>query len=152
MGWRVTAVDISVTALARAQVAVKAAEVDSRVNFEQHDLSLSFPTGEFDLVSAQYFHSPIDFPRAAVLQRAAQAVALGGRLLIVDHGGPPPWMSPDQQHRHDFPTVLQTHQSLELMPDRWRIERLESCERDAVGPNGEQGKLLDNIILACRLA
>lgn len=151
MGWRVTAVDISINAIARARVAVKAAEVESRVTFEQHDLSLSFPVGEFDLVSAQYLQSPIDFPRAEVLQRAAQAVALGGRLLIVDHGAPPSWAGEQHRHAH-FPSVDETVQSLELAEDRWRLDRVEAKERPAVGPNGQEATLLDNIILACRLA
>lgn len=151
MGWRVTATDISGTALERAARSAAEHGVDSRVTFEQCDLSTDFPSGTFDLVSAHYLHSPVDFPRTKVLQRAARAVALGGRLLIVDHAAPPPWAPPDHDHP-DFPTLDETFESLELHADYWRIDRLESAEREATGPDGVRGTLRDNIILACRLA
>lgn len=158
-GWHVTAVDISRTALARAGAAAERAGVADRISFEQHDLATEFPSGTFDLVSAQYLHSPVELPRAAVLQRAAAAVAPGGRLLIVDHAAPPPWA---QAHRHqaedgeehrlpDLPTLSETSDSLGLDPARWQIERCESVEREATGPDGITGMLLDNVILARRV-
>jgi SAM-dependent methyltransferase len=160
MGWRVTAADISETALSRARDAAVAAGVDSRITFERRDLADDFPSGAFDLVSSQYLHSPVEFPRAAVLQQAAQAVALGGRLLIVDHGAPPPWAVDHSSSWADggaheppsMPTVLETFDSLQLADDHWRVDRLEAVHREATGPNGETGMLLDNIILTCRLA
>ena len=154
MGWRVTAVDISGTALERAERAAVEHGVDGRITFARHDLATDFPSGVFDLVSAQFLQTPLAFPRAEVLQEAAQAVAPGGRLLIVEHGAAPPWMPRDHDHPnpHDFQTPQQTLDQLELVDDRWRIDRLEAKEREATGPNGESGMLLDNIILACRLA
>jgi SAM-dependent methyltransferase len=150
LGWQVTAVDVSTTALDRAARAAARAGVDSRIRFEQHDLAVSFPSGEYDLVSAQFLQSPMDFPRIAVLRRAAAAVAIGGRLLVVDHAAPPPWAS--AAHRHaDFPPVRETLDSLELSEDRWRLDRVDTAEREATGPSGETGILLDNIILAGRL-
>ena len=50
-GWRVTAVDISDTAVAR--VRDRAAEFGGRVVGERHDLAQTFPAGTFDLISAQ---------------------------------------------------------------------------------------------------
>ncbi|HEY9291227.1 MAG TPA: class I SAM-dependent methyltransferase [Microlunatus sp.] len=152
MGWRVTAVDISRTALERAERAAIERGVDSRITFARHDLAADFPSGEFDLVSAQFLQTPLEFPRARVLQQAARAVALGGRLLIVEHGAAPPWMPSDHDHPTYFPTAQQTVDDLELIDDHWRIERQEAKEREATGPHGESGILLDNIILACRLA
>ena len=95
-GWRVTAVDVSATALDRAAADATTASVVYRINFRQHDLALAFLLGVFDLVSAQYLHSPIEFPRVHVLQEAADAVTLGGLLLIVDHAsvGPGSWADP----------------------------------------------------------
>src|SRR3712207_2787200 len=58
-GWRVTAIDISTTALDRAAADAATAGVADRIDFRQHDLALTFPSGAFDLVSAQYLHSPI---------------------------------------------------------------------------------------------
>ena len=72
--WQVTAVDVSVTALERASIEAAAAGVEARIDFQQHDLALSFPAGAFHLVSAQYLQSPLDFPRDHVLQAAARAV------------------------------------------------------------------------------
>lgn len=151
MGWRVTGVDISDTALQRARGAAEQQQVDARTTFERCDLTVDFPTGSYDLVSAQYLHSPVDFPRSEVLRNAARAVALGGRLLIVDHGAPPPWMKEGHEHP-PFPTVQQTFAELKLTDDHWRVERLDSVERAAIGPDGQAGTLLDNVILVCRLA
>jgi SAM-dependent methyltransferase len=149
-GWQVTAIDISTTALDRARRAADRAGVGDRISFEQHDLAQSFPSGTYDLVSAQFLQSPVDFPRFAVLQRAAAAVAGGGRMLIVDHGAPPPWAS-EEHRRAEFLTVQQTLDNLDLPEDSWTIERAETAAREAVGPTGHSGELIDNIILIRRL-
>ncbi|GAB3879642.1 hypothetical protein GCM10029964_032390 [Kibdelosporangium lantanae] len=47
---------MSATALKRA--AGHATDVGVTVTWERHDLTASFPTGHFDLVSAQFLHSP----------------------------------------------------------------------------------------------
>ena len=146
-GWRVTGVDISVTALERAAAHVAEAGLADRVTFERHDLAHGFPEGEFDLVSAQFLQSPIDFPREQVLRRAAAAVAPGGLLLVVEHGAAPPW----SQHAHaDFPTVQDTLETLRLDPGEWTVERADSPRRQATGPDGTAGVLVDNVIAARR--
>jgi SAM-dependent methyltransferase len=76
-GWQVTGVDISRTALDRARVHASAAGVSDRIVWEQHNLASSFPVGSFDLVSAQFLHSPVELPRGEVLRTAAAAVAPG---------------------------------------------------------------------------
>jgi len=81
-GWSVTAVDVSQIALRRAQRHAESAGVSKNIEWQQCDLTVSFPDGLFDLVSAQFLHSPVDFPRERVLRAAADAVAPGGRLLI----------------------------------------------------------------------
>ncbi len=95
------------------------------------------------MVSAQYLHSPIEFPRARVLQGAASAVAPGGLLLIVDHAsvGPGSWADPEE-----------TLAALELSPDEWHTERLEAREREATGPNGQRATVIDNVIAVGRRA
>ncbi|WP_348652184.1 class I SAM-dependent methyltransferase [Streptomyces sp. 71268] len=88
-GWRVTAVDVSPTALLRGARNARAAGVGDLVDWHRHDLARSFPTGTFDLVSAHFLHSPVELPRGQILRTAAAAVAPGGTLLIVGHAGWP---------------------------------------------------------------
>ncbi|MFG3698423.1 class I SAM-dependent methyltransferase [Micromonospora sp. NPDC047620] len=148
-GWRVTAVDVAETALARAAEEASAAGVASRIEFRRHDLTRTFPPGSFDLVSAQFLQSPLEFPRARLLQSAARAVAPGGRLLVVEHGEVPPWgraNHPDVR----FPTPQETFASLDLDPDRWHTERLDASRRQGTGPDGEIGTLVDNVVLVRR--
>nr|WP_307799487.1 class I SAM-dependent methyltransferase [Micromonospora antibiotica] len=148
-GWRVTAVDVSATALERSAAAVTAAGVASLVDFQRHDLARTFPAGRFDLVSAQFLQSPLDFPRAQVLRAAVRAVAPGGRLLVVEHGAVPPWGA--AEHRHvRFPTPQETLAELDLDPDGWHVERLDAPQRQATGPNGEAGTLIDHLVLVRR--
>ena len=146
-GWRVTAVDVSATALDRAAADAATAgvadRVADRIDFRQHDLAVALPSGAFDLVSAQYLHSPIEFPRVHVLQEAASAVTPGGLLLIVDHASVSPrsWADPEE-----------TLAPLDLSPDEWHTERLEAREREATGPNGQRATITDNVIAVRRLA
>ena len=142
-GWRVTAVDVSATALDRAAEDAATAGVADRIDFQRHDLALTFPSGAFELVSAQYLHSPIEFPRVHVLQQAASAVTPGGLLLIVDHASTSPgsWAYPEE-----------TLALLELSHDEWHTERLEAREREAARPNGQRVTVTDNVIALRRLA
>jgi SAM-dependent methyltransferase len=150
-GWRVTAVDLSAIALNRAAAYAAEAGVEDRVDFQRHDLTATFPVGTFDLVSAQYLQSPVEFPRSRVLRAAAGAVAVDGLLLIVEHATAPPWASDHATHTR-FPTEEGTLGSLELQEAQWRIERLGSPQRSAIGPNGESGTVADNVIAVRRLA
>ncbi|WP_099021893.1 class I SAM-dependent methyltransferase [Mycolicibacterium palauense] len=148
-GWQVVAVDISDAALQRA--AEDAGDLAARIDFQHHDLTESFPEGTFDLVSAQFLHSPVSMDRAAVLRRAADAVAPGGVLLIVDHGAAPPWAEGLKKHVHDFPSPQEVVDGLGLDGQRWERVRVDSAEREGVlGPDGQEATLLDNIIMLRR--
>jgi SAM-dependent methyltransferase len=148
-GWTVVAVDISDTALQRAAAAADARGLSDRIEFAQHDLSDSFPDGTFDLISAQFLHSMIPFDRPRVLRDAADAVRRGGILLIVDHAGPPPWAS-KLAHHHEFPSAEEVFGLLDLEDGEWERARVESVERDAIGPDGQTGTLVDNVIVLRR--
>ncbi len=150
-GWRVTAVDVSATALDRAATLAAEAGVDASIDFQQHDLSRTFPEGAFDLVSAQYLHSPVEFPRDRVLRMAARAVASSGLLLIVGHASVAPWSWNHKPHHPRFPTPEETLAALDLSPWQWRTERLGAPERLATGPNGESATVTDNVVAVRRL-
>jgi SAM-dependent methyltransferase len=143
-GWRVVAVDVSATALGRARSAAESRGLADRIDFQQHDLTSSFPGGSFDLVSAQFLHSMVEMDRPALLGRAAAAVAPGGTLLIVDHAAAPPWAS--KIHHHEFPTAESVLTGLALDGAHWQRIRVESVERSARGPDGEDATLVDNVI------
>ena len=68
-GWWVTAVDIADTALQRTREA--AGELADRIDLQRHDLTRTFPEGQFDLVSAHFLHSPTGWDRDPLMQRAA---------------------------------------------------------------------------------
>ena len=147
-GWTVLATDVSTTALDRARAAAQSRGAADRIDFVQHDLTTGFPDGSFDLVSAQFLHSTVEMDRSEILRRAAQAVAPGGSLLIVDHAAAPPWAS--TLHHHEFPTAAAVVAGLALDSAPWRQIRADSVERRAQGPDGEQVTLVDNVILLQR--
>ncbi|QBS40928.1 SAM-dependent methyltransferase [Nocardia sp. CS682] len=144
-GWRVTAVDVSETALGRAR-AHAADEGSTDIDWQQHDLANSFPDGQFDLVNAQYLHSPVAQAdeREKILRRAADAVAPGGRLLIVGHAGWPTWVQ-DPPNIH-LPTTAEVLAGLHLTPTEWTVEVDEVVDREHAGPAGEPGTRQDNIL------
>ncbi len=148
-GWSVTAVDVSTTALERAQAAAERSGVGAVIEWERHDLAESFPTGDFDLVSAQFLQSPIDFPRDDVLRRAAAAVAPGGHLLVVAHAAMPAW-SNHTPPPGGFPTVEGTVDALDLGSERWTIVVAEEREREGSSPDGHSGTLTDSVVFARR--
>ncbi|MEV6205719.1 class I SAM-dependent methyltransferase [Kitasatospora sp. NPDC051914] len=143
-GWDVTPVDVSATALDRVAATAGASGVAQRVHPERHDLTRSFPEGEFDLVSAVYFHTPIDIPRTRVLRRATQSVAPGGLFLLVEHASIAPWSWQAGQHI-DFPTPEDVLSSLQL-GDGWHIERCHAPQRTATGSHGQTATVTDNVI------
>ncbi|WP_343600710.1 class I SAM-dependent methyltransferase [Mycobacterium sp.] len=150
-GWHVVGVDISENALQRAAAEAAARNVLDRIIFQRHDLSESFPDGTFDLVSAQYLHSSVRLERDVILRRAAASVKPEGVLLIVDHGAAPPWMHRDNHHHHhEFPSAEEVIGSLQLDERCWDRERVETAERETVGPDGQPATLIDNIIVLRR--
>ncbi|WKU06326.1 bifunctional 2-polyprenyl-6-hydroxyphenol methylase/3-demethylubiquinol 3-O-methyltransferase UbiG [Micromonospora sp. HUAS LYJ1] len=148
-GWRVTAVDISRAAVQRVRARSRQLGIDGRVTGEQHDLARSFPDGQFDLISAQYLHTPFPLDRARALRTAAHALRPGGHLLIVDHGSTAPWSwnkDPDTHH----PSPGETAAELALDPARWSVVRADTQHRRATGPGGRTATVTDNVLLVRR--
>ena len=148
-GWRVVAVDVSQIALQRAAADALYRGLERRIDFQRRDLSDSFPEGTFDLVTAHYLHSPVRLNREHVLRSAAEAVAAGGLMLIVDHGAAPPWAS-KLTHDHPFPSVDEVVASLNLDDNAWKRLQVESVSRPAEWPEGQTGTVTDNVILLRR--
>ncbi|MEU2389821.1 class I SAM-dependent methyltransferase [Streptomyces sp. NPDC007369] len=150
-GWRVTGTDISEVALERAAAHAAEAGVADRVDLRRHDLTESFPAGEFDLVSACFLHNYGDFPRARVLRTAAAAVAPGGILLVVGHGGWATWQEDETHPEIDFPTPGEVLAQLELAEGAWEVLRLEEYVREQTAPDGRAGTRADNTVKVRRL-
>lgn len=156
-GWRVTGIDISPTALARAADEADARGIPAdRLAWQHHDLADWHPGADerYDLVSACFLHAPVEvaFPREAVLRRAAGTVATGGHLLVVGHAGIPPWAS---EHHHDdteLPTNAQVLDALALDPAAWTVVVDENRARRAAAPDGTVVDIDDAILLLRRTA
>jgi SAM-dependent methyltransferase len=142
-GWQVTAVDVSPTAV--EQVRAHGLPITA----EQHDLAESFPAGAFDLISAQYFQTPLPLDRAQVLRTAAHALRPGGLLLVVDHGSIAPW-SWNQDPGTHFPTPAEVAAEMALDPRQWPVVRADRPQRRATGPGGRTATVTDNVLLIQR--
>jgi SAM-dependent methyltransferase len=148
LGWEVTAVDIAPTALERVAAGAEASGATDLVHPQLHDLALDFPVGRFGLISAAYFHTPIDIPRDKILQQAAQAVAPDGLLVVIEHASVAPW-SWQADHDVRFPSPRETLESLRL-DDGWHVERCHAPQRGASGPQGQSATVTDNVIAVRR--
>jgi trans-aconitate methyltransferase len=152
-GWTVTAVDISAVALDRAAQHAREAGVAEQITWLRRDLTEWTPEGEFDLISAEFLHSPIELPREQILRRAAEAVAPGGLLFVVGHVAFPPW----SRHGHDeaeqaqLPTAEELSVSLGLRADAWEVETSASDGREVTGPEGQTAIMTDAILKARRI-
>lgn len=150
-GWRVTAVDISANAVRRLADNARSLDLGERVSAHRVDLAEEFPAGLFDLVSAQYLHTPFALPRARVLRTAAHALHLGGRLVVVDHGSTAPW-SWNQDPDIHYPTPEEVFTELALDPARWHVERADMPRRRTRGPDGRTATVVDNVLVVRRTA
>ncbi|WP_243709783.1 bifunctional NAD(P)/FAD-dependent oxidoreductase/class I SAM-dependent methyltransferase [Micromonospora sp. 15K316] len=147
-GWRVTAVDISRTALQRAAAHADDAGVADRVDWVHADVREQPPVeASYDLVSAQFMHLPGE-ERDVLFARLAGAVAVGGTLLIVGHH---PWDLRTSVHRMHLPEMMYTPQELAtgLDPAVWDV-RAEARPRTAVDPQGREITIHDAVLVARR--
>ncbi|HEX4359583.1 MAG TPA: methyltransferase domain-containing protein [Pseudonocardia sp.] len=146
-GWLVTAVDIAQSSVDRVRAWAERDRLADRVRTERHNLAHSLPTGEFDLVSAQYLHTPFELDRAQVLRAAAHLLVPGGLLLVVDHGSVAPWSWHQDAH---FATPAEKFAELALDPDGWHAERLDAPQRTATGPDGQTATVTDHVLAVRR--
>jgi SAM-dependent methyltransferase len=150
-GWQVTATDISQVALDRAGEHAASAGVGDRIDWQRHDLGVSFPAGEFDLVSVHFLHSPVELLGEQILRAAAAAVAPKGVLLIVGHAMP----APGEHHPHPdmrFPSPDEILTALDLPDGQWELLLGEVYEHTMTGRDGRPADRRDNVLKLQRLA
>lgn len=153
-GWKVTGVDVSATALRRAEEQARARGLD--ITWVEADLAQWRTDEQFDLVAAFFLHSPVNFPRAEIYKAAADAVAPGGVLLVVGHADFPPWSrhhqpEPDEGAEHvppRFPPPEVVIEEAEL--GGWEILAAENWAREVTSPEGERAVIHDSILKARR--
>jgi SAM-dependent methyltransferase len=145
-GWTVTAVDISANALAVGADQATRHGLADRITWIRADLATWHPPAQYDLVTAAFLHSPVKLPRETILERAAAAVAPGGRLLVVGHAAFPP----GSEHDHGveappLPTPDEVLAALEL-PAGWVVETNALVHRRATGRDGTDVTLVDAVL------
>ncbi len=161
-GWKVSAVDISPTAVRRGADGAAERQVADRITWHTEDLSVWEPATTFDLVTASYLHSEAELPRMEILRRAAGWVRPGGHLLIVSHvfeteEDVPPWASHSHSgqdsHASLMPTPAEELTQLDLDSTQWEAEVLEIRQREATGPDGAQSaRVKDGVTLLRRVS
>lgn len=146
-GWTVTGVDVSAPAIDLAATHARRLGLQRRAAFQRVELPAGFPAGRWELVSMQFFHSPVAAPgaREDTLRRCARAVAPGGDLLVVSHAGIPSWAD-RAPGGLALPTAEENLAALELEPEEWADVRVESVLTELPGPDGAVGTRLDHIV------
>lgn len=165
-GWRVLGVDVSRTALARADRMLRARGLREPVELVAADLTTWAPSDPPDLVVTHYAHPPT--PQLEFHRRLAGWVAPGGTLLIVghlhrdedaahaeepaqDHVHEP---AQDHTHDHEGPPPESQVRAADVValldPQLWRIEAAEESTRRARTDDGTEVTLHDVVVCATR--
>lgn len=146
-GWRVTAIDISRTALRRAAAATDP-DLSARISWTHGDpTSTPPPVDSFDLVSVQYF--PLrQRPDHTALRGLLAAVAPGGTLLHCGHDMSE--LPPDHEHGFDPEYYYQPADVAELLDDDWTVLVNETRPRTTPPPEGTS-HTHDTVLRARRL-
>lgn len=143
-GWKVTAVDISASALARAGAAAEDAGV--RVEWEVADLTSWEPSGGFDLVTSHYVHTRET--AGDLVSRLAAVVVPGGTLLVVGHA---PSDAHSSAHAPEGAHAGATADELAgaLAPGDWDVAEA-ALRRRTLQVRGREVELDDVVLLARR--
>ncbi|MFJ2620507.1 class I SAM-dependent methyltransferase [Glutamicibacter sp. NPDC087344] len=150
-GWQATGVDISPTAVQRAETDAAAhGLVPPQATFIAADLSEWTSTERYDLVTLSFFQAPFDFDRAEILRKASLLVAPGGHLLALSHAARPSWAPPLEGKVPPFPTPQTELDALALDSDQWDILQAEIIERQITDPNGNPATLEDTVVFVQR--
>ncbi|MFC0627722.1 class I SAM-dependent methyltransferase [Kribbella deserti] len=144
-GWRVTAVDFSKVALARAAEHAG----DLAIDWQHVDVTAWDPPKQaFDLVSAQFMHLPNE-PREVLYAGLADAVAPNGRLLIVAHHPRDLETTAGRPHLPDmFFTAEQLAATLD--PAEWTVLATDARPRAVADSDGKPITIHDAVLHAER--
>lgn len=145
-GWQAHGCDISETAIARARACAAELGLKGQAQFERCDLSVSFPHGRFDLITALYLQSPVALARATILGRAARQLRPGGHFLVLSHAAPPPW-SPEETPPTIFPSLADELAAIGAPAPHLEVIRADIVTRPGRGPDGAEAMLEDNLML-----
>ncbi len=143
-GWRVTAVDFSDVALAKAAELATARGVD--VEWLLDDVVAYETPPVFDLVAVLYLQLPAD-ELAPALRRAAAALAPGGTLVVIGHD------SANLVDGHGGPkdaAVLFTPDDVVGAIGDLVVERAETMRRTVALDDGYEATALDAFVRARR--
>ncbi|ROS42401.1 SAM-dependent methyltransferase [Amycolatopsis thermoflava] len=147
-GWRVTALDLSETALRRGSEHAAAAGVGDRIEWERADVRTWDPGDRrFDLISAQFLHLRNTELRDLV-GRFAGWLNPGGTVLLVHHD------ARDLHTTMGRPHVPERFSSAEevasWLPGEWSVEVAEARPREATDPDGKAVTIYDAVVRARR--
>ena len=147
-GWKVTAVDVSPVALGKTAAHAAEAGVADQVTTLRHDLISGDPLpGTYDLVSAHFWHPPVD-RRGDFATVLGAAVRPGGHLLVVGHH-PVDMEGVEDTHGH-AELVYTPEDIVALLPaSDWEIEVAEAPSRPSTRDEGPR-VLTDTVVLAVR--
>ena len=150
-GWDATGVDISPTAVRRANEEAAREGLADRARCIAADLSTWTTDERFDLVTASFFQSPVALDRSQILRRLARQVDPGGHLLIVSHADYPSWVPVEERHsEHQFLSPDEEVEALGLVGEGWSVELAETRSREAIAPDGSPAVLDDSVVLLRR--
>ncbi|WP_082227016.1 isochorismate synthase [Demequina rhizosphaerae] len=148
LGWDVTAVDVSATAVSRGveRAARAGEEVAARLDWRVDDaMHADLPAASFDLVTTHYAH-----PEAGIgvlVARLAELVAPGGTLLVVGHDPRDPHVL---EHAKLSRLAFRAEEAAAALGDGWTVEVVEARERDGVSHDGEVMVRRDAVLRARR--
>ena len=145
LGWESTAVDFSAVAIDKARRLAEQRGVE--ITGVVADLDTYVPTVDgYDLVVVAYLQV-VDERLTPILQRAAAAVAPGGKFVLVNHD------AENLEHGYGGPpnlAVLSTpSQVVAALGDGFEIERAEVAERHVSTDDGDR-VALDTVVVAVR--
>lgn len=171
-GWVATGIDLSRTAIARAQARAEELGLDAAARFVAADLALWVVQGAqidrseepFDLITASFLQSPVELPRERILRAALGRLAPGGRLVLIAHASQPPWVrheqageamgAPAHDHRDSGPRFITPEDELatlgELSPHEFTVLTAELRRREVRDPQGDPAHLDDSVVVVQR--